>query len=237
MGDQSMIKAEESGLLWLVCVAAPKEARAVLEGLDSSRPVPDPWQPLQLDGCEILRTGVGKAAAAGAVGRWFDPQRHAGVLSVGIAGALPGAWVEIGSSVLADSSVFADEGVLTPKGFQSLADMGFGADSEPVRPDEPTRRAIQPLVDVIAPIATVSVCSGDDAWAADIAHRTGGLAEAMEGAAIGLTVRRIDPSARFAEVRVISNTTGDRDRQRWDLDAGLAGLAALMKPTIQSLMV
>lgn len=222
---------------WLVAVAAPKEAQAVLEGLGSPDPVPDPWQPVAAAGCEVLRTGVGKWAAAGAVGRWFDPARHRGVLSIGIAGSLPGSWLEIGSTVLADPSLLADEGVLGPKGFLGLAEMGFGADSAPVYADDRSKTALLPVVDSSAPIATVSVCSGLDAWAAEIAHRTGASAEAMEGAAAGMVARRIDPAARFAEVRVISNSTGDRDRQQWDLDKALDRLRSIIGPVVAALNV
>jgi hypothetical protein len=57
----------------------------------------------------------------------------------------------------------------------------------------------------------------------------------MEGYACGLAARRIDPDARFAEVRVVSNTTGDRAAQRWDLDAALGRLRALLGPVLDAL--
>lgn len=206
--------------------------------------VPDVWDAVQVRAdardVDVLRTGVGKAAAAGAVGLRFDPGRHMGVLSIGIAGALPGAGLEIGSAVLANPSVLADEGSLTPGGFLSLDAMGFGADTPAVRPDDASRSALTPLVDLIGPVATVSVCSGTDAWAASTADRSRdggdlGLAEAMEGAAAGLAARRIDPAARFAELRVISNTTGHRERQTWDLELGLAALQQLAGLAVRSL--
>lgn len=233
---------------WLVAAAAPKEVRALIDGLDPRRappnPVPDVWCPVEIGAgdkrVELLRTGVGKTAAGGAIGRWFDPARHAGVLNIGIAGALPGAWLDPGSVVLADPSVMTDEGVLTPKGFITLGEMGFGADAEPIRPDDLSRAALTGLVDLVGPVATVSVCSGTDAWAGETARRAGlgqspGLCEAMEGAAVGLAARRIDPSARFAELRVISNSTGDRERQSWDLDLALGRLSALIAPAVRAL--
>lgn len=229
---------------WLIAVAAPKEVRAVIDGIDPVGgppiPVPEVWSPVSVSAgvgdcasrAEVVRTGVGKSAAAGAIGAVFDPARHAGVLSIGIGGALPGSGLEIGSAVLGGPSVFTDEGVLTPDGFIGLDAMGFGADAAAVYPDDRSRSDLTPIVDVIGSIATVSVCSGQDGWASGTAQRSGGgLVEAMEGAAAGLAVRRLDPDARFAEVRVVSNTTGDRARQRWDLGlalerlGGLAGLA------------
>jgi futalosine hydrolase len=47
----------------------------------------------------------------------------------------------------------------------------------------------------------------------------------MEGAAVALAARRA--GVRYGEVRVISNTTGDRDRQRWAIGAALAVLSDL----------
>lgn len=220
--------------IWLVCVAAEKEADAILRGL-GVRETPTLWDPIPIAQAEVLLTGVGKSAAAAGVARFFDPARHAGVLSVGIAGALPGSGLNMGDTVLANPSVFADEGAITPRGFLSLDAMGFGRDAPPTLPDDTSRAALTPLADRLGPVATVSVCSGVDSWAAETARRTGAIAEAMEGAAAALAARRVDPDARFAELRVISNTTGDRSRQIWDLAGALARLGDLLPKALDAL--
>lgn len=220
---------------WLVCVAAPKEAEAVLRRLSPGQ-APSIWESLELPSAEVVLTGVGKASAAAAAARFYHPARHAGVLSIGIAGALPGSGLEPGDSVLAHPSLFSDEGSITPRGFLSIDEMGFGADAPPSLPDDRSRAALSPLVDRVEPVATVSVCSGTDAWASDTARRTGAAAEAMEGAAIALAVRRLNPDARFAELRVISNTTGDRRRQVWDLARAFDRLADLFPPALAALV-
>jgi futalosine hydrolase len=74
-------------------------------------------------------------------------------------------------------------------------------------------------------IATVSTCSGRDDLARAVATRTGAAAEAMEGAAVALAARRMN--VRYGEVRAVSNTTGDRDRQRWAIGPALAVLSDL----------
>jgi futalosine hydrolase len=211
---------------WLVIVAAPKEFSAVARamGLPDHAEIPDPWGAVPTPAGLLLRTGVGKAAAAAATARWYDPERHAGVLNLGVAGATPGTSLKPGGVVLADPSLFGDEGVRTPDGFDDLAAIGFGADAPPAAPDPASRAALMPLADRAGPVATVSSCSGTDAAAADLAARTGAIAEAMEGAGVALAARRINPAARFAEVRVISNRTGDRAGQGWDLAAALAAL-------------
>ncbi len=74
--------------------------------------------------------------------------------------------------------------------------------------------------------------------------RTAAAGEAMEGAAIGHIIARHNamrvsgasqgngsssmPLARFAELRVVSNTTGDRARQTWDIPKAAARLQELV---------
>jgi len=85
----------------------------------------------------------------------------------------------------------------------------------------------------IGPIATVATCSGTDAAAAEVARRTGALAEAMEGAAVVHAARRLHVPA--IELRSISNTTGDRARQQWDLALALRSLSAAVQKAVSLL--
>lgn len=213
----------------LLVVAAPAEARAVLRAFGRPLDAADrAWVPIELDpGHTLLATGIGKANAAGAVARWAHTLTPTLVLNVGIAGALPGAGngpLAIGSVVGATVCTFADEGVATPDAFQTCAQIGF-----PIAPapfdgngavvDAATVAWLTPHMDRMAPIATVSTCSGTDALAAAVAARTLAVAEGMEGAAVALAAVRL--GLRFGEVRVISNTTGDRSRQVWDIRRAL----------------
>lgn len=236
----AMVLPASASKSWLVCVAAPGEARAILAGLDA--PEPDLagaplWAPVhRTDRLEILVTGVGKANAAAALAHAFDAGRHAGVLSLGIAGALPGSGLDLRCVVAASRSFYADEGVLTPDGFTDLEAMGFppGGDAcagmsvanDPSVADALERGGVPGLAR--SPIATVSTCSGTDAHARAVVERTGAVAEAMEGAALAFILRRLSPGTPFAEVRVISNTAGDRDAQRWDLAGALGRLREIV---------
>ena len=107
----------------MLAVAAPAEARAVLAGLGGPVEYADrPWETHALGPrLDLVVTGVGKTNAAAAVARAVDAARHAAVLSVGVAGALPtekpGAGLELGAVVLASESVYADEGLLGPGGW------------------------------------------------------------------------------------------------------------------------
>ena len=220
---------------WLVVIAAPKEWQAIAPALAqrSVTPLPPEWSLINLAArFDAVLSGVGKANAAGATARLLDPARHAGVVSLGIAGALPGADPAPGSTVIATSSVMGDEGVRAPDGLISLASLNFPPtpEGDAIAASPHLLKALAPLTAMRAPVATVSNCSGTDALARELARRTGAAAEAMEGAAVGASTRRVmGPDAPFIELRVISNTTGDRARQRWDLPRALLALADLAR--------
>ena len=221
--------------VWLLAIAAPRELDAATRALCSSAAQstnPKLWTIVPTDsGIDLVWTGVGKSNAAGAIGRVLDPSIHRGVLSVGIGGALPGSVCEIGDVVCASESVFADEGVESPSGFVSCAQMGFapfddGRDSMVYEPE--LVDWLGGYADHIGPVACVSSCSGTDRAARAVFERTGAIVEAMEGASVALSANRIDPRLLIGELRVISNTTGDRDAQQWDLDGALSTLGEVL---------
>lgn len=215
----------------LLVTAAPKESRAVLEALGCSA-APELWRLVEINHrFDLLETGVGKANAAGATARRLDPSRHAAVVNLGVAGALPDSPCAVGECVVATESVFGDEGLDTPDGFVTAAAIGFPltlGEGMGVRPDPDLFAALRGSADHAGVIATVSTCASTDARARGVRSRTGAVAEAMEGAAVGAAVERVNHcesgSIDFAEFRAISNTTGDRGAQRWDLNAALERL-------------
>jgi futalosine hydrolase len=182
-------------------------------------------------GCRKARvtvSGIGRTnAAAATTAALLEEGPFDGVLSVGIAGALPGSMLQPGELVVASACVYVEEGLQTPHGFSDTASMGFPlGDFEGNRvPVEPRLTRFLPGPLHQGPIATVATCSGTDALAAEVERRTGALAEAMEGAAVVHAARRLGIAG--GEVRVISNSTGDRDRQRWDMASALSALHAL----------
>jgi len=231
-------------------LVAPSEAetRAALLGLGLDVGVVEPWRLIVVDDrVAALCTGVGKANAAGAVAKLLPEQGLTGVALLGLAGALPRTPpLQLLDTVLATRCLFADEGVRSEEGYSTMQAEGFGlfpphaAPQEPAQLDAcaPSARMLSwlsPLADQKAPVATVSTCSGTDALAQEIVRRSGAAAEAMEGAAVGLALERLVAAGLvrtpplFAELRVISNTTGDRSRQRWRLQEALAALGPLAR--------
>jgi futalosine hydrolase len=208
----------------LVVTSVPAETRAVVAAL-AGRDV------------RVVTGGIGRTNAAAATTEAI--MRHGpfdAVLGAGVAGALPTAEgaMGLGEVIVASSCVYAEEGMRGPAGFADMTALGlplgdFTGNTVPVDPD---------LLDALAarfrigPVATVATCSGTDEAAAEIARRTGALAEAMEGAAVVHAARRL--GHRAVELRVISNTTGDRPRQRWDLPAALAALGPAVRDAVEA---
>ncbi|MEN0019398.1 MAG: futalosine hydrolase [Planctomycetota bacterium] len=247
MGTSPIADDDAFEPLLLIAVAAPAEAEAVARALGMQAPG-EPWQWTTSRDVVLLRTGVGKANAAAAVARCVashGPMRV--LLNIGVAGAYAGSGLEIGAVVLADRSVFADDGIETPNGFETQAEMGFPpVSAQPGRPLIDLGQAValtelvrEPLlgcglVDAVGAVATVSTCSGTDTRACAVAERTGAIAEAMEGAACGLVAQH--EGMGFAEVRIISNTTGNRDKQHWDLPRALDTLQRVTRPIAKALL-
>lgn len=168
--------------------------------------------------------GIGRTNAAATVAHALARVPFDVVVSVGIAGALPGSNLSLGSIVVASECVYMEEGMETPTGFLDMGRMGFplGAfegNRVPVSRELAARFA---GLGSSAPIATVATCAGTDARARLVAKRTGAAAEAMEGAAAVHAALRWSVPA--IEIRAISNTTGDRAAQRWDMEVGLRAL-------------
>lgn len=239
----------------LVLVASIGELRAVAPGSDAVQTLPpsaDPTPPGAV--AQTVLSGIGKSNAAASLALNLRPH-HALVVNLGIAGALPGAHLRtagespqdrplsIGDVVIATHSVFADEGIETPDGFQDCDDMGFPLGDFPhgrvPNDDALARRALAALATssisgvTSGAIATVSTCSGTDARAQEIARRTGAIAECMEGAAIAAVCRTLH--VPFLEIRVISNTTGDRPRQVWNISRAFSVLGEVSRAVLPRL--
>jgi len=182
----------------------------------------------------LLHTGVGKSNAAASLAlacSGLPPLRA--VLNLGCAGAYPRSGLSVGDLCLASAEIFGDEGVRTPEGFLDMEALGFALalrDSQPrfnhFELDASLRRQALPRLLEFAATqnrrllqgasVTVSCCSGSDAQAMEIAGRTGGLCENMEGAALAQICFRLE--LPMLELRGISNLAENRDLSRWNLE-------------------
>ncbi len=184
----------------------------------------------------IVVAGIGRVNAAAATTQAIlEHGPFEAVCSVGVAGALPGAELQLGETIVAEACIYAEEGLQTPDAFLDMQAMGF-----PLGDFTGNRVPVDPgllgRLQGHAPtglIATVATCSGSDLQAQLISRRTRAIAEAMEGAAVVHAARRLHLPA--IELRTISNTTGDRDRQHWDLPGALDAMARDLPPLLQHL--
>ena len=189
--------------------------------------------PFRDHGLSVVVSGVGRVNAAVSTALALKRAEFDAALSVGIAGALPGSELNPGAVVVADRAIYAEEGMLAPDGFHDLASMGFPPaqffQGNAVACDKGLVEGLAAGISGarIGAIATVATCSATDAGAREIMERTGALAEAMEGAAVVHAARLLGTPA--GEVRAISNWTGDREKQGWDLNAALETLAEIAR--------
>ena len=177
----------------------------------------------------VVVAGIGRTNAAAATAEALTEARATGalfaaVISTGIAGALPGSNLALGTVIVADACIYAEEGIALPEGQGDMRVLGFPlGDFEGNR--VPVDGALLVAFRALGPaceIATVATCSGTDVAALSVRTRTGAMAEAMEGAAVVHAARRVGVPA--LEIRSISNTTGDRATQQWDIAAAFTAL-------------
>ena len=184
----------------------------------------------------VVAGGIGRTnAAAATTAAIMADGPFQWIISAGIAGSLPNGGVQLGDIVVANKCVYAEEGLETPSGFQNMEEMGFSLGNFKGNevPVDPWMLEKLKTIGTVAPIATVATCSGSDAHAKLIQNRTGCVCEAMEGAAVVHAAHRVGASA--IEIRAISNTTGDRDSQRWDIELALRNLSKAVSNSIHAL--
>jgi futalosine hydrolase len=210
------------GMSVLLAYAAPREGESVIGRHDP-----------------VLQLGVGKVATAIRLTQALAERRPDAVFSFGIAGAYPSRHIRPGLTGLRLLDVcvvthewLVDEGIEQPDGFRDLAEIGLG-EIGPWTADAGLSDRLVELLGCPRVIgATVSTVSGVDRLSHAYAQRTGAQVETMEGAVVAAVCARF--GVPFAEVRVISNFTGDRDRSGWDLEASLARLAEVMDRVLAS---
>ena len=130
----------------------------------------------------VVVAGIGRTNAAAATAEALTEARATGapfaaVISTGIAGALPGSNLALGTVIVADACVYAEEGIALPEGQGDMRVLGFPlGDFEGNR--VPVDGALLVAFRALGPacaIATVATCSGTDAAALSVRTRTGAM--------------------------------------------------------------
>jgi len=197
----------------LICTATALESALLRQHLAPER-------------IRIVTTGVGPVNAAHAVTLAITRLRPAAVVVCGIGGAYPGSGLTIGDVACAESECYGDLGATSPGGFLDMQALGFPLVDGPnpiynVLPLQlfPAGRRVR--------FVTMSSCTGLAAAGREIAARTGGGVENMEGAAV-VHVAALH-GVPVGELRAISNIVTDRDTTAWRIkDAATAAQEALL---------
>lgn len=208
------------GVTTLIAYAAPREGEVVV-GRHS----------------HTLALGVGKIAATLSLALALTERRFDAVLLIGVCGAYPArhlaagvAALDVGDLCVVSEEVIADDGVITPADFLDLARLGLG-EIGPIPADAAlSERLATTLGCERVRGATVSTGAGTDSLSHAYATRSGAAVESMEGAAAALCCRRF--GVPLAQLRAVSNRTGDRERGGWDLDRALARLGAAVQQVL-----
>ena len=187
-------------------------------------------------GTFVIASGIGRTnAAAATTAAALTDGPFSWVMSAGVAGALPDSTLSIGDIVVANKCVYAEEGLESPDGFQNMDQMGFSLGNFTGNEIPTDTWMLEKLsaIGTVGPIATVATCSGTDKHAKLVQERTGCVCEAMEGAAVVHAANRVGAPA--IEIRSISNTTGNRDTQEWNLNLALTNLGSAVHDAVNAL--
>jgi futalosine hydrolase len=174
----------------------------------------------------IVITGIGPVNAAHSTTVAIIENRPDAVIVCGVGGAYPSAGLAIGAVVSAETEIYGDLGAQSPTGFIDMKTLGFPVVATPSPLFNELPLQVFPTTSR-ARFVTVSTCTGTNSVAHEIASRTRGSVENMEGAAVA-HVAHLHGIA-VGEVRGISNLVTNRDVKTWKLkEAASAAQEALL---------
>jgi futalosine hydrolase len=171
-------------------------------------------------------TGVGPVNAAHATTVAVIDNRPDVIVVCGVGGMYPRTGLKIGDVISAETEVYGDLGAQSPNGFLDMKALGFPviATQSPLFNELPLQ--VFPTA-ARGRFVTVSTCTGTDSVAHEIASRTNGVVENMEGAAVAHVAHLL--GIAVGEVRGISNLVTNRDVKSWKLkEAAIAAQEALL---------
>ncbi|MBD1401300.1 futalosine hydrolase [Pelovirga terrestris] len=217
----------------LVLAATPAETALLRRQVISSATV-------QCGGRELLRgnlcgtavvvghAGIGAMLMAMQLTRMLTELRPAAVILCGCGGSYPDRGPGIGDLALASSEIYGDCGVTTDSGFIPLEQLKIPQQShlaplfqQSYKLDTPLyHQAVQLLPQAYCgPFVTVNNCSGTPELSRQLQRLTTGICENMEGAAAAQVCAEF--ACPLLEVRGISNPTGTRADEQWDIPLGM----------------
>ncbi len=202
----------------LICAATEFECSLLRQHIDDRLDV------------RIIVTGVGPVNAAHATTLAIVTSKPSAIIVCGVGGAYPSSRLQVGDVVCADTEVYGDLGAQSPGGFLDMKALGFPVVAAPTAFFNELPMQVFPTTR--ARFVTVSTCTGTESTANDIAARTGGAVENMEGAAIAHVA--LMHEVPVGEIRGISNLVTNRDSKSWRLKEAAAAAQETLLEWIRS---
>ncbi len=175
----------------------------------------------------LAHGGIGQVTMAIQLTRLLCEFSPMAVLLCGCGGSYPGSGLQIGDLALAREEFFVDLGVATADKFIPLDQLNLPQDPE-LAPGFQQRLLLNPdllnwaseiLSDAVCgTFVTVNSCSGYPSLSDELQRRSNGICENMEGAAAAQVCAEFD--VPLLELRGISNPTGTRSPEQWDIKRG-----------------
>lgn len=216
----------------LILAATPLETKLLRQNMCDRQPLQCGTSKVvsgSLCGLDILlcHGGVGQVNMAIQLTRILSTHTPSAVLLCGCGGCYPDSGLQIGDLALADVEIFGDLGVTTAEKFIPLCQLDI-PQNEQLTPAIQQSIALDPDLlswaqDVLpnvthGPFVTINCCSGTTDASINLQQRTGGICENMEGAAAAQVCAEFE--VPLLELRGISNPTGTREPQQWDIVRG-----------------
>jgi futalosine hydrolase len=170
-------------------------------------------------------TGVGIASASMALGAFCATETPEAAIMVGSAGMFPGFGLCVGDLVVAQTEILSELGVVSGPGIGDGDLLKLSGVDQEISLDGALSGQIVKAGQEVAKVAfgkslTVTGASANMDHAVLRVKQFGALAENMEGYALALAGQRF--GIPVAEIRGISNETGDRNRLNWDFKTAMA---------------
>jgi futalosine hydrolase len=195
-----------------------------------------------LQGQNVLLShgGIGQVNMAMQLTRLLSEYTPLAILLCGCGGSYADSGLQIGQLALAEEEIFGDLGVATADQFIPLDQLNLPQNPQLAPIIQQSFALNSDLLkwahDILPNAAcgsfvTVNRCSGYTDLSDELQQRTGGICENMEGAAAARVCAEFE--IPLLELRGISNPTGTRDPQQWDIargaEAAQLGILALLE--------
>ena len=182
---------------------------------------------------DVLITGIGIPATIFRLTKKLSQKNYDLVIQAGIAGTFSPD-LKKGTVLLVDKDAFGDLGIYEKGNFKTLFDSGFINENEfPFsngwlvnRHEYLTHSSLS-----LATGITVNKITDDGIQIKKLSDKFKPDIESMEGAALHYIC--LQQKIKFLQLRSISNTVGERDKQKWEMKKATTNLNMELKKIIQ----